>query len=319
MYSNTQYWVLIGLILTILFVSFFNQPSAAAYSHMHPSYNSSEPDQQFPFGGMSFHASGWMQVFQGGVAKYIQEKYQLDKCKMVGTSGGAIVACTLCCDIPMDLAFSEILGVRNINKHNNVFRMCEYTKQVIKKMLPINCIELMKNRLTIVCSKMENVNLVPMYASAFNSYDDVLNYLNATVHIPIFDGFFPQVTDAHNLYDGMLTDSHSPILDPCLKVTWDSKCYCGCTQENNTIFPEIEIPHYWCMYPPDERILELLYYHGYYVAQKYFLSQTREEDKTNSEKVLVELCNEIHRQRHNNLIIQGSLFFAVCMGSTYMI
>ena len=312
-------FIIIALILVAFISSYRTSSSTYRHPSMKPSSSSSEKGKEpFPFTGISFHASGWMQIYQGGVAKYIQENYKLDTCKMVGTSGGALIACTLCCDIPMDLAFNEMIGVRKINKHNNVFQMCPHTKEVIKKMLPLNCIELIQDRLTIVCSKLDNTNVEPLYKRTFGTYIDVMNYLNATVHIPIFDGIFPQTTDNELLYDGMLTDSHSGILDPCLKVTWDSKCYCGCTLDGNTIFPDIEIPLSWCVFPPDERILELLYFHGYYSAQKYF-SGKDDDDTLLSETVVSELKNELERQKMNYLLIQGSVFLGGCLGVLQMI
>jgi len=311
--------VIIRFIIIVLILVAFISYKTSSSTYRHPSKkqlsSSHTGKDPFPFTGISFHASGWMQIYQGGVAKYIQEKYNLDKCNMVGTSGGALIACTLCCNIPMDLAFDEMIGVRKINKHNNVFQMCPHTKDVIKKMLPLNCIELIQDRLTIVCSKIDFTNVVPVHKSTFGTYTDVLNYLNATVHIPIFDGIFPQTTDNQLLYDGMLTDSHSGILDPCLKVTWDSKCYCGCTLDNNTIFPDIDIPLSWCAFPPDERILELLYYHGYYTAHKYFGG---EHDEL-SEAIVSELNNELQRKQMNHFLIQGSVFLGGCLGVLQMI
>jgi hypothetical protein len=313
------------ILLTILAIVFFvfsaYRTSSSEYTHPHPDRKSSEEGgkDKLPFSGLSFHASGWMQIYQGGVAKYIQENYHLDDCKMVGTSGGALVACTLCCDIPMDLACKEILEVRKVNRYNNVFLMCDHTKQIVKKMLPLNCIELIKNRLTIVCSKVENMSLVPAYANSYETYTDVLNYLCATVHIPIFDGVLPQITDNQYLYDGMMTDSHSGILDPCLKVTWDTNCYCGCTKQDDTICPEMKIPYLWCFFPPDERILELLYYHGYYSAQKFFKRQISQEDINLSENIKREITDELHRENGNHSVLQGSAILGGCLGVLHML
>lgn len=305
------------MIMAVLLIAFFSY-TAKTSKYTHPTTRSKpmgDEKDKLPFSGISFSASGWMQIFQGGVAKYIQENYNLDDCKMVGTSGGALVACTLCCDLPMDLACNEILGVRKKNRHNNVFLMCDHTKQVVKKLLPLNCIELIKNRLTIVCSKVENMNLVPAYASSFASYTEVLDYLCAAVHIPLFDGVLPQIMDNQHLYDGMMTDSHSDILfEPCLKVTWDTTCYCGCTKQDNTIFPEMKIPYLWCFFPPDERILELLYYHGYYSAQKFFKRLTSKEDMMLSENITREIKDELQRQNSNHAILQGSVLIGGCLG-----
>lgn len=265
---------------------------------------------KFPCNEISFASSGWMQMFQCGAGKYIQENYDYKELKMVGTSGGALIACALCCDVSMDTIFGEMMQIRKIY-NNNIFMMCKYTKENIKKMLPDTCIELINNRLTIVCSKFENFTFAPFYKNAFANYEDVLKYLHATIHIPMMDGCLPHEVDGQFLYDGLLTDCRPQTVPDCIHVDWDRTC-----STRGNIMPEIDIPMYWCVFPPNERILHLLYCHGYYQAQSFFLQKTPAEVNLNAHTILVELREELDRVKkmvsNVGYLIKGGIIFCGC-------
>ena len=265
-----------------------------------------------PFSEISFHSSGWMQIFQCGVSKYIQENMKYDECKLVGTSGGALIACSLCCDLPMDDIFDEMIKTRKIY-NNNIFKMCHYTKKIIEKMLPEKCIDLIKKRLTIVCSKLEDYDFIPLYMDNFHTYTDVLKYLHATIHVPIIDGCTPYEIDNLMLYDGMMSDSHPQLTDNCLHVTWDNS-----GSRENAIVPEFEIPHYWCALPPDENTLKLLYFHGYYQAKKFF---TKGESTTNAAETINSELREKIKQNTDLLIyiLKGGFLFFGCFCFSQMV
>jgi len=266
-----------------------------------------------PFSEISFHSSGWMKIFEYGVSKYIQENYDTTDSEMIGTSAGALVACSLCCDIPIDIIYNEIIETRN--KSSNPFSMCKNAKQSIKKFLPKNCVELIKNRLTIVCCKLTANGFVRKAYQNFKTYTEVVKYLNATVHLPILDGILPE----DGLYDGMFIDSHPQKQESCLKITWDKKCYCGCTKQNNSIFPDVQIPVHWLLIPPNEYILSLLYEHGYYCAKKYFLKNSNEDDILNNQ-IILELNQKIESNNVNCIIyfIRGSLLFISCLVASHI-
>jgi hypothetical protein len=265
---------------------------------------------KLPFSEISFHSSGWMKIFEYGVTKYIQENYDTSCSEIIGTSAGALVACTLCCDIPIDVIYDEIIATRN--RSSNPFFMCKNAKRCIQKFLPKNCIELINNRLTIICSGFTKKGLVRKEYRHFKTYTDVLLYLNATVHLPFLDGILPEGEDL--LYDGMMTDSHPQTHESCLKITWDKTCYCGCTKTKNSIFPDIQIPDQWLFLPPNEYTLSLLYQHGYYCAKRYFLKNTIEDDDLNKEIVL-SLMKTIENNNINNTLylFKGSFLFAMCI------
>jgi len=285
---------------------------------VHHAISSSLPKQLFPYKEMSFASSGWMQIFQCGVGKYIQENFQYEECEIVGTSGGALIGCSLCCGISMDTIFDEMIITRKFY-NNNIFMMCNYTKVNIQKMLPDNCIALIKNRLTIVCSKIHDFAMIPLYTNSFQTRDDLLKYLYATIHIPLMDGCLPHEIDNQLLYDGLLTDSYPQVLHDCLHVNWD-RTY----RSEKLINPEIKIPLYWCIFPPSERVLLLLYRHGYYQAQKHFLR--KEENPMEAEAILAELIEEMKNVEKTDKVIsnvmyilKGGLLFCGCLGFSHYV
>jgi hypothetical protein len=273
-----------------------------------------EHKQKFPFSELSFHSSGWMNCFQYGVSKYIQDNYDISECKMIGTSAGALVACTLCCDIPIEKIYNEINKFRKIS--GNPFFMCHYAKQSIHTFLPDNCIELINDRLTIVCSGLEKNGFVPKKYNHFTTKQGISQYLNATIHIPVIDGILPDMVGGDLLYDGVFVDSHpqlsGSISSSCLKITWDKTCYCGCTKTQNTIFPEMEFPFYWIGLPPDDRCLSLLYYHGYYCAKTFFSKKNDEKmtdmDVEKSQNIILELNAIIRKTNQNYITIQNRTY-----------
>ena len=54
--------------------------------------------RRFPYEEISFSASGWLYIFQLGVLHYLQQHFDMKHVKVYGTSGGAIVGCSLCCN-----------------------------------------------------------------------------------------------------------------------------------------------------------------------------------------------------------------------------
>ncbi len=55
--------------------------------------------KKFPYKEISFRASGWMVVFYLGIVKYMKEKYKIKNLQLTGSSGGAVAACALLCDV----------------------------------------------------------------------------------------------------------------------------------------------------------------------------------------------------------------------------
>jgi len=279
----------------------------------------------FPYKEISFHSSGWMQIFQFGVAKYIQTHYSTKDCIFTGTSGGALVACTLCCDIDPEL-IKEII-TKGRKSHWNVFRNCLFANETIDTILPKTCLEQVQNRLVVACSKVNGFGLDTKHFQNFKSYEDVANTLKAAVHIPLLDGCFPVQVDSEWIYDGMFTDTHPQTRNSCLKVTWDMNCQCGCTkkQTNNTIVADVVIPFDWCIFPPNDTILLALYEHGYYQAKKFFAkNKTMEwttEDILNAdshkkriEKHLKDKWDHYYISKNTAYISRGIFLFLFCVG-----
>ena len=256
-----------------------------------------KPD--FPFQELSFHSSAWMKIFQFGSSMYIQNNYNIDNCKFVGSSAGALIACTLSCNVKIQNVYNEIIRIREIYK-NNIFMMCNYAKNAISKFMPEDCIDIIKNRLTIVCSKVDRRNLTSSCYNNFKTRIELIEYLNSSLHIPLLDGIMPVDVNGELLYDGMLTDTHPSIQDNSLKITWDNSCYCGCTKTASSIFPKYKIPVYWLVFPPSAYVLSLLYYDGYYTTKQFFVEnkydEMTEEESEEHLKIVSELKEMIESE-----------------------
>ena len=86
--------------------------------------------KNFPYNEISFRASGWMLVFYFGVIKYIKEKYKIKNINLTGSSGGAISACLLLCDVDID----KLINLLDMDRSNNtihMFNLCNYVKKNI--------------------------------------------------------------------------------------------------------------------------------------------------------------------------------------------
>jgi hypothetical protein len=253
--------------------------------------------QIFPFKEISFRASGWMLVFYFGVIKYIKQKYKIKNLQLTGSSGGAIAACGILCDINLDDIMEELIDG---NKKTYIFGVCDYVKSKIDIFIHNICHKKLKrNTLNIACTIFEGKKYRTHLFNDFRSVNDICNYLKGSVHMPLFGGIIPYRYNNYNMYDSIITDSHPHTTKDCLKVSWTKSCECGCEKTLNVIRPYHTLPLSWCMTPPTDS-LKLLYQHGYYQAKLYFEDEHDDEDVIIIEQI--EQCLKDHRKRSNQLI-----------------
>lgn len=256
--------------------------------------------KKFPYKEISFRASGWMLVFYFGVTKYIKEKYKIKNLQLTGSSGGAIAACGLLCDLDMDQIINEL---EEGNKKTYIFGVCDYVKSKIEIFVHQICYKkLKKNTLNIACTILEGKKYKTHLFNDFRSVTDICNYLKGSVHVPLFGGIIPYQYNNYSMYDSIITDSHPHITDDCLKVSWTKECNCGCEKTLNVIRPYHIIPLSWCMTPPPECI-KLLYIHGYNQARLFFEDVHLDDDIIVIEKL--EQCLMDHKKKVNQLIFIG--------------
>lgn len=253
-----------------------------------------EIKKKFPFKEISFRASGWMIIFYLGVVKYIKEKYKIKNLQLTGSSGGAVAACALLCDVELEEVIEFLI---ENNPKTNIFGICRLIKGGIDKYVisHISNKKINRNTLNIACTVIEGNTYRTHFFNKFNSVNDICNYLKGSVHIPVIGGIIPYRYNNFNIYDSIITDSHPHITNDYLKVSWNKSCDCGCAKSLNIIRPYNNIPLSWCMSPPTG-IIHPLYMHGYYQAKLFF--ENIHDD--NDVKIIEEI--EDHLKNYNNKI-----------------
>jgi hypothetical protein len=243
--------------------------------------------KKFPYKEISFRASGWMLVFYLGVVKYIKEKYKIKNLQLTGSSGGAVAACTLLCDVDIDEVIDYLV---TSSIHTNMFSVCNLTKGGIDNYIikGLSNKKINRNTLNIACTIFEGKNYRTHLFNKFDSVKDVCEYLKGSVHVPLFAGIMPHKYKNHIMYDSIITDSHPHITNDCLKISWNKSCECGCEKTLNVIRPYVDMPLPWCMSPPT-KVLHNLYLHGYCQAKLFFENVHDDEDVNIIQKIDMEL------------------------------
>ena len=243
--------------------------------------------KRFPYKEISFRASGWMIVFYLGIVKYIKENYKIKNLQLTGSSGGAIAACSLLCDINLD---EIILYLIKYKPYSNIFNICNITKGGIDNYIinNINNKKINRNTLNIACTIIDGNKCKTHIFNNFESVTDICEYLKGSVHIPFFGGIIPYQYNNYIMYDSIITDSHPHITNDCLNISWNKHCNCGCEKTLDVIRPYTDLPVTWCMTPP-KNVIHNLYLHGYSQAKLFFENIHDEEDVAIIEKIETEL------------------------------
>jgi hypothetical protein len=265
--------------------------------------------KKFPYQEISFRASGWMLVFYFGVVKYIKEKYKIKSLHLTGSSGGAIAAVGLICDLDMEKIMEEL---EEGNRRVHLFGVCDFVKSKIDTFSSyISNKKLKRNTLNIACTVFEGRHCRTHLFNQFNNIQDISNYLKGSVHVPLFGGIIPYRYNNYLMYDSIITNSHPHMTNDCLKVSWTKKCDCGCEKTLNVIRPYKSMPLSWCMIPPPG-VLHSIYMHGYYQA-KLFFEDVHEDDNIkyirNIEEKLIEHKNKVRKITFLSIITLLSLSY----------
>ena len=231
-----------------------------------------------PVDHVSLSACGWLYMFQCGVVAFMQDQFDLSHTKCYGTSAGAIVGCSLCCNYPTKRLGEEILRAHRTQREKKDFlMMVPLAEEGCDKLCPEDAHAKCSNRLTIVCSALEQSVLSLFSSKHFNSFpsrQDIVAVLKATIRVPIIGGYWPAYVRGHYLFDGLLTESHCRMDEASgrlLRIVHNDRCACGCaTTPDQTIMPDIDLPKHWALLPPSEGALRVLFYHGYGQAAAFF-------------------------------------------------
>ncbi len=205
--------------------------------------------------------SGWMVVYQLGIAKYIKDNYNINKIKLItASSAGSTVACSLLCDTEIDELYEFIRS--KYENYMDIFKMPDILKEGLEKHLPNNCVDLIDDKLVISCCNVKDLNINDKI-SDFKNKEELIDLIMGASHIPLLSGIMPYKYKDKYMYDGNLFNSFISNKENELKILISGY------KDDNTINPGFEIPLYWFIYPPNGT-LKLMYKHGYNRAEEFF-------------------------------------------------
>ncbi|KAF4530078.1 hypothetical protein B566_EDAN001334 [Ephemera danica] len=154
---------------------------------------------------LSFAGCGFLGIYHVGVAVCLK-KYapHLLLNKISGASAGAIAACCLLCDLPLE-ARSKTLG-----PFSPSFNVQNVLLEGLLKVIPDDAHERVSGKLHISLTRVyDGKNVI---VSQFNSKEDLLQALLASSFIPFFSGLLPPRFHGVRYMDGGFSDN-LPTLD----------------------------------------------------------------------------------------------------------
>jgi hypothetical protein len=149
--------------------------------------------------------------------------------------------------------------------------MVPVMKEMLHELVPSDAAQTCDGRLGIVCTELRGLNARTIEFGRFDTRSEVVALLCATAHVPVLGGWFPYLFRSKWLYDGLFTETHPRAGHrDCFKVSWTPRCDCGCTEDDDprVFCPQVKIPLWWCVFPPDESTLRLIFWHGYAQAKR---------------------------------------------------
>ncbi|KAF0694933.1 Aste57867_14212 [Aphanomyces stellatus] len=202
----------------------------------------------------SFACSGWLKSYLFGVGKALQEMELHRDATMLGTSGGSLVALSLCLDNDFDEMVRGVvsdMAPTARSTFGNAFRVREYLGDAMRRWgnfeLP-GALEKAK-RCIIVYSSISKWS--SRRISHFDSVDDLTTSIFASCCATPIAGF-PFKFKGEWVMDGGLFD-FQPVLDDTTVTV--SPFYCV----NADIKPSQYVPMWWALYPPEPERIEWMY------------------------------------------------------------
>ena len=248
----------------------------------------------------SFDSSGWMYVYHLGAAQYLQQhvlpRLPEDRCAFSGSSGGALVACSLCCGVDVEELTRFVIACQPECEFNP-WRMLPCAQEAIDIFLPEGSHIAACNRLRVLVTRIElklGRSLIrPQAVSAFASHEELGQTLRASCHIPLLGGMLPYQVRAQDgtslgaFYDGLFWPSIFYTwrifdeYDTLLKTS-------GFGWPTAHVTLPIPVPPHWLVLPPSQRTLWRLYAAGYDEMARYFanrdLAKTRRSPRNGSRR-----------------------------------
>lgn len=159
--------------------------------------------------GIAFHGSGGLLYYYLGIARFIQETYNLDNIDFCGVSGGCLPSVLLSSKMDVDSTWRncfqpwirELSGIKNNGAILSIFSddSIEILRENFKKELDEKTI--MKNvnrRLSIRMSRVSLFATSQIYINHWDSIDDLLECVLASCWLP---GLFGRLTKFYKGYE----------------------------------------------------------------------------------------------------------------------
>eukprot|EP00392_Amoebophrya_sp_AT5.2_P000379 g379.t1 len=234
-----------------------------------------DPEPRFCF---SFDSCGWLYVYHWGVASFVHDHFDGSgnyppELAFSGASGGALVAG--CMALRLDPMAVGLDSVRQSEPCQysvfETFRLCDKT---LDKWVPEN-VHHVNGKLRVLMTKLSFWK--PPFAKGqvvtrFFSRKHMIQCLRASSHIPLLAGWLPYYIDQYKGYfiDGLMWLTlfvHWRAFSPTDYITRVSATG---IYPNADLRPKKCFPFWWALFPPDEEVLEGMFWQGYVDAMTFF-------------------------------------------------
>jgi len=228
---------------------------------------------------VSFDSSGWLYMYHFGVCRFMQlhvlRGMPADRFAFSGSSGGALAATSLACDVPIDDLVDEILRVCWPWCRKSPFAMCPAVDYALNKFLPDkgdreDAWSKCSGRLRLLVTR---VRFTPPWflgdvVSRFENQRQLRGFLRASCHMPIFGGVLPYSVEGRWYFDGLFWAS---FLVPWRRPTSrDHVLKVSAVGAPTAHLRPPNVPPWWTVMPPSTAVLRALYERGYQDALQAF-------------------------------------------------
>jgi len=220
----------------------------------------------------SFDSSCWLFIYHFGVAKWLQDHVRVTPADFSGSSGGALVAAVLACDLdPEDAKNLALADFRRCQR--NPFHMFRVGEHVLDHYLRDTTLhERCSGHLRVLLTKVSSSPplLQAEVASVFKSWHELFSCLRASMHVPLAAGILPYPIAGRGWYfDGLVW---AALFVPWRAFSEDDVIVrvSACGFPNAQIGPRVPFPVWWLIVPPSAEVLHAMFWMGYRDAGRYF-------------------------------------------------
>ncbi|XP_017074495.1 LOW QUALITY PROTEIN: 1-acylglycerol-3-phosphate O-acyltransferase Pnpla3 [Drosophila eugracilis] len=188
---------------------------------------------------LSFAGCGFLGIYHVGVAVCMHQHAPQLLERIAGASAGALAACCLICDLPLECMAEDFIRVVQETRRHSLgafspwFNLPECLLEGMHRCLPEDAHQRVSGRLHISLTRVSDRSNVVM--SDFSSRQELLDALMCTCFIPGLSGFVPPQVRGVRYMDGAFSNN-LPLLD---EHTVTVSPFCG----ESDISPRDQNPH----------------------------------------------------------------------------